>query len=71
MGSEPVAGELLVEGRLTVTWLIAFCRPETGTVRCEHLVTDHEVALLVKTEFEFCIGNDDSLCEGVLSTFFI
>ena len=28
MGSEPVAGELLVEGRLTVTRLIAFCRPE-------------------------------------------
>ena len=71
MGSKPVAGELLVEGRLTVTRLIAFCRPEAGAVRCEHLVADHEVALLVKTEFEFCIGDDDSLCEGVLCTFFI
>ena len=43
MGSEPVAGELFVEGRLTVARLIAFCRPEAGAVRCEHLVADHEI----------------------------
>ena len=71
MGSEPVAGELFVEGRLTVAWLIAFCRPEAGAVRCEHLVADHEIALVVETELEFCIGNDDASGECIFCTFLI
>ena len=71
MGSEPVAGELFVEGRLTMTRLVAFCRPEAGAVRCEHLVADHEIALVIETELEFCISNDDASGECIFCTFLI
>ena len=70
MGSKPVAGELFVEGRLTVAWLIAFCRPETGTVRCEHPSPITRLPSSSRPNSNFCIGNDDSLC-GAYSAHFL
>ena len=61
MGGEPVTGELLVEGWLAVANLVAFYRPETGAVRCEHLITDHHVSVFIQTKFEFGICDNDSL----------
>ena len=71
MGSEPVAGELLVEGRLTVTRLIAFCRPEAGAVRCEHLVAQNDIAVFVQTEFELGICDNDTAAQGIIRAFFV
>ena len=50
---------------------ITFYWPETRTVRCKHLITDHHVTILIKTEFEFCIGDDNTTAQCVVCTFFI
>ena len=50
---------------------VAICRPETGAVRCEHLITDHHVSFFIQTEFEFGICNDDTFAQCVFCTFFI
>ena len=50
---------------------ISFCRPETGAVRSEHFVTDHQITIFIQAELKFSIGNDDSFAQCVFSTFFI
>ena len=57
---QPVACELLVKGGLSVSRLIAVCRPEAGAVRCQHLVANHHVAVLIQTELKLCVRNDDA-----------
>ena len=71
VGFQPVTGKLFVEGWLTVSWFVAFCRPEAGAVRSEHFITKNNVAFLVKTKFKFCIGNDNAAAEGIFSTFIV
>ena len=50
---------------------IAFRRPETGAVGCQHFIADHHVAILVQTELKLGIRNDDPLAQRVLCTFFV
>ena len=71
IGLQPVAGKLLVKGRLTVTRLITVCRPETGAVRSQHLIADGDVSILIQTKLKFGIGNDDTFAQCVLGAFFI
>ena len=56
---QPVSCELLVKGRLAVSRLISVGRPETGAVRRQHLVADHDIAVLVEAELEFGVGDDN------------
>ena len=32
---------------------ISFSRPETGAVRCEHLITDYHVSVFIQTKFKW------------------
>ena len=43
-----------------MTCFVAFCRPETGTVRGQHLIAQNHVAILIQTELKFGICNDDT-----------
>ena len=54
-----------------MTRLITICWPETGAVWCEHLVTKYNDTVLIKTEFKFCISNDETACQCVVRTFLI
>ena len=58
--SQPVTCKLFVERRLSVSRFITFYRPETGAVRCQHLITDNHITIFIKTKFEFCICNNDT-----------
>ena len=71
VGLQPVAGKLFVEGRLSMTCFIAVCRPETGAVRCQHLVSDHDIAVLIQTKLKLGIRNDDTAAQCILSALFI
>ena len=68
---EPVAGELFVKGRLAVSRLISVSRPETGAVRCEHLVAQNDIAVFVQTEFELGICDNDTAAQGIIRAFFV
>ena len=37
-----------------------FYRPETGAVRCQHLITDNHITIFIKTKFEFGICDNDT-----------
>ena len=50
---------------------ISFRRPEAGTVRCQHLVADHHITILVQTEFKLGIRNNNTLAQGIFRTLFI
>ena len=52
---------LLVEGRLVVAGLVAFYRPEAGAVGSEHLISDHDISILIKSELKLGISYDDTL----------
>ena len=71
VGLEPVAGELLVEGRLAVPRLVLVSWPETGAVGCEHLIAEDEIAVLIQAELEFGIRNDDAAASRVIRTFLV
>lgn len=71
VGLEPVANELLIEGRLAVARLVAFQRPEAGGIRGEHLVAQHHVAVLIQTKLKLGVGNDDAAGERIFSTLLI
>ena len=71
IGLQPVTGKLLVKGWLTMTWFVSFCRPESGTVRCQHLITDHHIAILIQPEFKLGICNDDTLAQCIFCTLLI
>ena len=68
---KPVSCELLVEGRLSVSGFIPVRRPETGTVGSEHFVAQDDIALLVQSEFEFGIRDDNAARQGVFCAFLI
>ena len=68
---QPVTGKLFVERRLTMSCFISFCRPEPGTVRCKHLITDHHVSFCIQSKLELGICDDDSFTQCILCTFFI
>lgn len=57
---QPVSCELLVEGALAAAGLIFVCRPESGTVGRQHFVADHELSVLIQTEFKLGVCNDDA-----------
>ena len=71
IGLEPVADELLVEGRLTVAGLVTFGGPETAAVGSQHLVAQNDIALFVEAELELGVGDDDAAGPCVLSALFI
>ena len=56
---QPVAHELLVKGRLALARLVTFKRPETAGIRRQHLVAENDISILVETEFELRVRNDD------------
>ena len=68
---QPVAGELLVKGRLSVSRLVSVCRPEAGAVRCEHLVAENDVSVFIEAELELCICDDDAAAQRVVRTFLV
>ena len=51
--------------------LISVSRPETGAVRCEHLVAQHDIAVFVQTEFELGICDNDTAAQGIIRAFFV
>ena len=51
--------------------LIALCRPETGAVRCEHLVAKHDVSIFIQSKFKFCVRNDNAASKCIFRTLFI
>ena len=51
--------------------LIALCRPETGAVGGQHFVAQNDISLLIQTELELGISNNNALGQCVLCTFFI
>src|SRR5699024_7547670 len=63
--------ELLVKGRLSMSRLITVSRPETGAVRREHLITDHNVSVLIQTKFKFGVCNNDAAGQSVICALFI
>lgn len=71
VGLQPVAGELLVKGGLSMSGLIAVGRPEAGAVRGQHFITQNNIAVLVQTEFEFGVGDDDAAGESVVGTLLV
>src|SRR4051794_18134579 len=54
----PVAHVLLVEARLAAAGLIALRRPVARRVRCQHLVADRQLAVVVEPELELRVGED-------------
>ncbi len=68
IGLQPVPGKLFVEGGLAMARLIPFCRPEPGTVRCQHLVPQHNVARFIQAKFELGVRNDNATAKGILRT---
>ena len=71
MSGQPIACKLLVEGRLGMSCLVALCRPETGAVRSQHLITKNDVAILIQTELKLGICDNDTFFQCVLRTFFV
>lgn len=57
---QPVANKLLVEARLVLPRLVDVGGPEPRGIGCEHLVDEHEVAILVETPLELGVGQDDA-----------
>ena len=54
-----------------MSWLIAICRPETGAVRCKHLITDNDISILIQTKLKLGICNNDALAQCVVCTLLI
>src|SRR3546814_3043817 len=69
LGFQPIAYELLVERRRTDTQRIARSRPKARGIRRQDLVHQVQLALIVKTEFEFGVGNDNALVRSKLGCF--
>ena len=51
--------------------LVALQRPEAGGIGGQHLVAEDDIAVLVQTELELGIGDDDAAGEGVLGALLI
>src|SRR5437879_1657645 len=65
-GREVVADELLVEARLGTARFVLVERPETGGVRCEHLINQHGLAgRRINPELQFRVGDDDAFAFGI------
>ena len=71
MSGQPIACKLLVEGRLGMSCLVALCRPETGAVRCQHLITKNDVAILIQTELKLGICDNDTFFPSAYSAHFL
>ena len=71
VGFQPVTGELFVKGRLAMSGLIAVYRPETGAVGSQHFISQYHIAVLIQTELELGICNNDSFGQCVIRTLFI
>ena len=54
-----------------MTRLVDISGPETGTVRRQHLIAQHDIAFLIQTELKLRIRNDDTAASGIISTFCI
>ena len=70
-GLQVVPDELLVKARRADPRTVLISRPETGRVRCQHLVYQVESAGRVLAEFKLGIGNNDPLGQGKGRTFSI
>src|SRR6266566_6111895 len=66
LGVEIVAQRLLVETRLRLAGLVGVRRPEPGAIRRHHLIDQDDAPVLVASELEFGIGDDDTLIAGKL-----
>src|SRR5690606_34813175 len=65
-GFQPVAHELLVEARRIAAFGIAVGRPEAAGIRGQRLVHQGQGAVVVQTELELGVGDDDAARGGVL-----
>ncbi len=61
---EPVAYELLVERLLGLAVLVGLGIPETGGVRGEDLVAEHDAPVRILAELELRVGEDDAAFGG-------
>ena len=52
---QPVTGKLFVKRWLSMSGFITVSRPETGTVRSEHLISNYHISIFIKSELKFCI----------------
>ena len=50
---------------------ISFQGPETAAVGSEHLIAEHDYAVLIQTELEFRIRDDDPSGQRIISAFFV
>src|ERR1019366_9930415 len=66
LGVEIIAQRLLVETRLRLAGVIGIRRPEPRTVGGHYLVDQDDAAVLVPAEFEFGVGDDDTLVAAEL-----
>lgn len=71
VGFQPVTGELFVKGRLAMSWLVAVYRPETGAVGSQYFIPQYHVAVLIQSELELGICDNDSFGQCIIRTFFI
>src|SRR6266540_2609668 len=55
-----IARKLLVERGLWAAGAVLVGRPEPRRVRCQRLVRKHQAVVLVQTELEFRVGDEDS-----------
>ena len=63
---EPVAHVLLVKGRRIGAHLVARLGPEAARIGRQHLVRQDERAVVVLTELELRVGDDDAVLRGVV-----
>ena len=63
---QPVTDELLVETGLHLAGTVIGSRPVPRRIGGEDFVGQHQVAVGVDAELEFCVGDDDSLSERVV-----
>ena len=71
IGFQPVAGELLVEGRLSVAGFINIGRPETGAVGGQHFIAQYHIAVFIQTEFKLGVCDNDASCQGIFRTLLV
>jgi len=68
---QPVTGKLFVKRWLSMSGFITISRPETGTVRSEHLISNYHISIFIKSELKFCICNNDTFAQSIFGTFLI
>ena len=68
---EPVTQVLLVKAVLSLTNLVGVLRPETAGVGGQHLIAQYQFAVLIQTELELGVGNDNTLGQSVVGALLV